>query len=95
MQEILQQMMAKSGEVKRDIEARFFGQTKPSRGYYIVIPEGGVWHLHHDGLVKQGVNADSKEPAFWPTEEDATQFFNTWRKRYWAHNTVFMRHDVG
>ena len=81
MQETLQKMMAKKGTVKRDVEVRFFGQTRTSRGFYIVMPEEGVWYLHHDGLVKEGVNADSEEPAFWPTEDAAKRFFNAWRSK--------------
>jgi hypothetical protein len=71
--------MALTGEIKKDRDATFFGDKKPSRGYYIVIPKNGTWYLHHDGIVKNGVNADSKKPAFWPTYEDAMQFFNAWK----------------
>lgn len=70
----LNKLMREKGFVKKEIEATFFGKEFPSRGFYIVEPSGR-WHLHHDGLVKDGVNADSENPAFWPTEESAVNFF--------------------
>lgn len=80
MQDIVNAIMAKNGVVKLEKEAKFFGRHYPSRGYYIVDPDGYRWHLHHDGKVKDGVNSDSDRPAFWDTEEAANSFFNDWKK---------------
>jgi len=81
-------IVANNGVVKLDIEARFFGKVNPSRGYYIVDPASGRWHLHHDGKVKEGVNADSDKPAFWDTEEEAALFLNEWKKRILSFDAV-------
>lgn len=81
-QRMIYSLMARSGKVKRDIEAKFFGKHRESRGWYIVAPEHGVFYLHHDGQVKEGVNADSEKPAFWPTEQEAKGFFDTWKLQF-------------
>ena len=79
MQNVINSLMARTGEVKRDYEGKFFGKKYLSRGYYTVIPGAGTWYLHHDGKVKNGVNADSDTPAFWPTEKEAQDFFDSWK----------------
>lgn len=79
MQNIVANMVAKTGTVKLELECKFFGIKYPSRGFYI-CDDSGRWHLHHDGLVKDGVNADSEKPAFWPSEKDAQDFFDAWKK---------------
>ena len=79
MLNVIDSLMVSTGEVKRDFECKFFGKKHPSRGYYIVIPNAGDWYLHHDGKVKNGVNADSDTPAFWPTEKEAQDFFDNWK----------------
>ncbi len=78
MQQMLIELMAEAGMVKAEIDSKFFGQLKPSRGYYICEPSGR-YYLHHDGLIKDGVRSDSENPAFWETEEDANKFFNEWK----------------
>ena len=72
-------MMVKNGEVKREIDTKFFGRNRPSRGYYIVENVRGRWYLHHDGTVKDGVKHDSKKPAFWDSEDSANEFFKNWK----------------
>lgn len=78
MQHMLIELMIENGSVKRESDASFFGRKSPSRGFYIVDPSGR-WYLHHDGNVKDGVNSNSDKPAFWPTEEIATIFFEDWK----------------
>lgn len=73
MQDILISLMLKTGSVKLDRECKFCGIEYHSRGAYI-CDDGGRWYLHHDGLVKDGVNADSEKPAFWPTEKGSGFF---------------------
>lgn len=79
MQDVIDSLMANRGVVKRDIEATFFGKKLQSRGYYIAILGNHVWYLHHDGSVKEGVEAASDKPAFWPTESEAQEFFDNWK----------------
>lgn len=81
MLSVIDHLMAHTGEVKRDVDAKFFGVTHPSRGYYIVSSTAGIWYLHHDGAVKEGVQNSSGKPAFWPTEKEALDFFDNWRGR--------------
>lgn len=81
MQDILNKMMAETGEVKQEIDARFFGRNRPSRGFYIV-ESTGRWHLHHDGTVKDGVKHDSGKPAFWDSKESANDFFENWKAKF-------------
>lgn len=81
MQDIVNRIVAENGVVKLEEEATFFGRHRPSRGYYIVDPNSGRWHLHHDGTVKDGVKHDSEKPAFWETEEAANNFFNKWKEQ--------------
>jgi hypothetical protein len=77
----LAELMEQKGTVKKDLEIKVFGETKPSRGFYITLPPSGVFYLHHNGEVKKGVKADSKKAAFWGTEEAANEFFNDWKER--------------
>jgi len=79
MQEDLKILMLDSGEVKQDLETTFFRILRKSRGWYIVLPLTGVWYLHHDGDVKNGVHNDSEKPAFWGSEEEAQSFFDSWK----------------
>lgn len=79
MENIIENLMANTGVVRQELEYTGFGKTHPSRGYYITTPCNGVWYLHHDGKVKEGVRGDSEEPAFWPTEEEAQTFFDNWK----------------
>jgi len=79
MQDIVSSMLFNTGKIRRDVEAKFFGKQYPSRGFYI-CDNGGRWYLHHDGLVKDGVKADSEKPAFWPSEKEAQDFFDAWKK---------------
>lgn len=75
----LERQMAALGVVRRDMECEFFGVKKESRGYYIVLPDHGAFYLHKDGAVRNGVGSKSKEPAFWDTEEEAQEFFDSWK----------------
>lgn len=57
------------------------------RGWYIVAGgiNGGVHYLYPDGKIRIGVNNNGVS-AFWPTEEEATAFFNVWKipdKEFW------------
>lgn len=79
MQNIVANMVAKTGAVKKEINSKFCGIERRSRGFYI-CDDSGRWHLHHDGLVKDGVNADSEKPAFWQSEKEAQDFFDAWKK---------------
>jgi hypothetical protein len=90
MQKDLRAIMISGGEVKQDLDFCFLGLIKKTRGWYIVTPISCVWYLHHDGLVKFGVNADSDKPAFWNSEEDANTFFDKWKveNRYKYNNKL-------
>jgi len=50
------------------------------RGWYIVASgiNGGVHYLYPDGNIRIGVNNNGIS-AFWPSEEAANIFFNTWK----------------
>lgn len=72
--------MANEGVIKKELDSKFFGIIKPSRGYYIVIQSRVIWYLHHDGVVRKGVNGNSDNPAFWPTFDAAKDFFDIWRR---------------
>ena len=67
--------------VRQDMESKFFGNIRKSRGWYIVIPSSGIWHLHKCGTVKGGVIADSLEPAFWDSEAEARSFLDEWKQK--------------
>jgi hypothetical protein len=83
MQTVLDTLMATTGVIKRERDMKMFGKQRPSRGYYIVIPdEEGRWYLHHDGTVQEGVGAYTERPAFWETEADAIAFFESWKARH-------------
>ena len=72
-------LMADGGEVNQEIQSKFGGLIQESRGWYIVLPSTGIWYLHKCGFIKHGVHADSTEPAFWDSEEEAKIFFDNWK----------------
>lgn len=72
-------MMLERGVVKRDLDDNFSFNKKPSRGYYIVLLPNGIFYLHHDGTIKDGVKSKSKNPAFWDSKEEAEEFFEHWK----------------
>lgn len=78
-QNVLIELMIETGVVKKEIETKIMGKTNSSRGYYIVTSDSGVWYLHHDGIIRCGVNAKAEKPAFWETKEEAEKFFSEWK----------------
>lgn len=81
-------LMADAGVVKREEDLNMCGKIQESRGYYIVIPADGIFYLHHDGTVQNGVAAFSDKPAFWETREAATEFFDEWKRSVIASTKV-------
>lgn len=51
------------------------------RGHYIVTTGmvASMFYLYNDGIIRSGVNSGDGATSFWPTQEEAFDYYEKWK----------------